>query len=184
MSSKLYIRFASAAALTLFMSVTTPSAARAQWSIEGRVGSSIPGAELTDNPGLNQTGGLSLAADVMYTFQPRWSLYAGASREGFHCDACSEDVTSLGIDGGLKYVLGSSGAALPWVRGGLMLHRAAVDGLEQDWGFGVDAGLGVDWVINPRLWVVPALRINAYDSGPISLTYVTIDLGLHIHPGS
>jgi hypothetical protein len=31
---------------------------------------------------------------------------------------------------------------------------------------------------------VPAVRLNSYGSGPLSLTYFTLDLGLHVHPGS
>jgi hypothetical protein len=161
--------------------VATPSEASAQLSFEGRVGSAIPTGELTNEPGLDQTAGFSFAVDGMVGLNDLTTVYAGVSRQSFNCDGCSTDVSTTGFNGGLKLILGS-GVALPWVRGGLMLHRAEIDASSNDWGLGVDAGVGIDWRVSPAISVVPALRVNSYGSGPLSLTYVTLDMGLHIHP--
>lgn len=161
--------------------VAAPSDASAQFSFEGRVGSAIPTGELTNEPGLNQTAGFSFAVDGMVSLNDLTTAYAGVSRQSFNCDGCATDVSTTGFNGGLKFILGS-GVALPWVRGGLMLHRAQVDADSNDWGVGVDAGAGIDWRVSPAISVVPALRVNSYGSGPVSLTYVTLDMGLHIHP--
>lgn len=173
---------ATALVCLFLLALVVPSAVSAQWSFEGRIGSALPSGELTDQPGLSQTAGLSFAADAMFTFNRRASLYAGAARQSFRCDGCAQDVSTVGFDGGLKLLLGSSGAATPWVRGGLMIHRASLDGVNQDWGLGIDSAAGIDWLVTPRLALVPALRLNSYNSGPISLTYFTIDFGLHFHP--
>lgn len=169
--------FALACGLSLFSALP----ATAQWSFEGRVGSALPAGELTHQPTPNQTAGLSFAADVMYTFHPNASAYAGAARQSFNCDGCTADVVSTGFEGGIKYLFGSSGSATPWVRGGLVLNRSSVDGDARDWGLGVDTGAGIDWRVTPRVSLVPALRLNSYNSGPMSLTYVTMDMGLHLH---
>jgi len=169
-------------AAAVVASVAIPQHAFAQFSFEGRVGTSLPSGELTSDT-YNQTGGFSFALDGMYTFQPNLSAYAGASRQSFHCDGCATDVSTAGLDAGLKYLFSSSGSATPWVRAGLMLHKASVEGLSADWGLGVDSGIGLDWQVRPNLALVPAFRVNSYSSGPVSLTYMTIDLGLHIHPG-
>lgn len=155
--------------------------AAAQWALEGRVGSALPTGELTTSPAPNQTAGLSFAADAMYSFSPRWTGYLGASRQSFNCDGCTTDVDDVGVNGGLKYILNRDDDALFWVRGGLLANRASVDGVNNEWGVGVDSGIGVDWRVNHRFAVVPALRVSSYNSGALSLTYFTMDLGLHLH---
>lgn len=168
-------------ALLLLAALATPPAASAQLSFEGRVGSALPAGELTNTPGLNQSAGFSFAVDGMWSVSDRVTIYGGVARQDFSCDGCSTDVSTTGFDLGIKLPL-REGIAVPWVRGGLMLHRAAVDGVDQDWGVGVDAGVGLDWDFVPSLALVPAVRMNSYGSGPVSLTYVTLDLGLHFHP--
>lgn len=174
------------AALTLTFAaahLAQPPEAAGQFSLEGRVGSSIPTGELTNEPGLNQTAGLSFALEGMLSLNDLVTAYAGGSRHAFNCDDCPTNVTTTGLNGGLKFILGS-GQALPWARAGLMLHRASIEGADNDWGVGVDAGAGIDWLLTPQLAVVPALRVNSYGSGDLSLTYVTVDLGLHLHTGT
>ena len=160
-----------------------PSPADAQFSVEARVGSSIPVGDLADDAVLSQTAGLSLAAEGMLNFSDRATAYAGFSRHAFNCDGCDTDVSTTGFNGGIKLILGGSGNALPWIRGGLMVHKPEVGAAEGDWEVGVDTGVGVDWMVRPSLGVVPALRFNSYGSGDATLTFATIDLGLHYHFG-
>lgn len=161
---------------------TSPGASEAQYSFEGRIGVTFPTGELSDAPGLNQSSGYSFAADAFWLFAPRYEAYGGLSRQSFSCDGCPTDVDTFGADAGVKFYLTPDGFALPWIRGGLMLHKASVEGEGNDWGVGVDTGLGVDWRVSPQLSLVPAIRLNSYGSGPLSLTYFTGDLGLQIHP--
>lgn len=167
--------------LSLVLILTQALPLAAQWSIEGRIGSALPTGELTHTPTPNQTAGFSFAADAMYTFSRNVTAYAGASRQSFNCDGCTSDVVSAGFDGGMKFLFPNSGPATPWVRGGLLLDRSSVDGVDYDWGLGVDSGAGVDWRVSPLVSLVPAIRLDSYSSGPLSLTYVTMDLGLHLH---
>lgn len=165
----------------IVLAASVPSRVTAQLSVEGRVGGSFPSGELSDDPGLNQSLGVSIALEAMYHATPNVALYAGGSRQSFHCDDCPADVTTSGFVAGVKYVF--PGTALDtWLRGGVMLHRASIDGDSQDWGAGVDAGLGVDIAIRPSMSIVPAVRLNSYGSGPLSLTYVTFDLGINFVP--
>ena len=161
--------------------LAVPDAGEAQFSFEGRVGVAFPTGELTE-VGLDQSTGFSFAADAFWLFAPRYAAYAGLSRQSFNCDGCTTDVDTFGFDAGVKFYLASGGFALPWVRGGLMLHTASVEGEGNEWGVGVDTGLGLDWRVSPRLSLVPAIRLDSHGSGPLSLTYFTADLGLQIHP--
>lgn len=154
--------------------------AAAQWSVEGRVGSAMPSGELTESSGLNQTAGPAFAADATYAFNSMFAAYGGIARQRFNCEGCTTDVATTGFDGGVKVRFGSDGSATPWVRGGLMLHQPAVNGVSRDWGFGIGSAIGIDWLVDPRISVVPALRLNSYNSGGLSLTYVMIDAGLNV----
>lgn len=159
-----------------------PSVADAQLSLEGRVGSSIPVGDLADDAVFAQTAGLSFAAEGMLSLSERATAYAGVSRHDFNCDGCSVDVSTMGFNTGIKLLLGS-GNALPWVRGGLMIHRPEVGDVDGDWEVGVDTGVGVDWRVNRSFSIVPAARLNSYSSGDASITFATLDLGLHFHTG-
>ena len=170
--------FLALAACLLLVSI--PATVAAQWSVEGRVGSAMPSGELTEDSGMNQTAGTAFAADATYAFSPMFSAYGGLERQRFNCDGCTRDVSTTGFDGGVKLRFNSSGTATPWVRGGLMLHQPAVDGVARDWGLGLGSAVGIDWLVDPRVSIVPALRLKTYSSGSMSLTYVTIDAGLNV----
>lgn len=173
-------------ALVLALAAGLPSTAEAQasrWSVEGRLGSTLPTGDLTDDV-LHQTAGLAVGADVMYTMATNLSLYGGVGHHRFNCDGCDTDVTSTGLDAGAKLLFGSDERAQPWVRGGLMLHKPDVEGVEGDWNAGLDSGVGIDWRATDELVLVPALRYNTYGTeGDASLSYFTIDLGGHLHLG-
>jgi hypothetical protein len=167
-------------ALVIF--VGSPAHGAGQVSIEGRAGASWPIGELADDPGLDQSLGVGIALDVMYAAMPNVSLYAGGSRHSFNCDDCSADVTTSGFDAGVKYLFPGGGPTTAWIRGGALLHRASIDGENQDWGVGVDTGAGLDIAVRRSLSFVPAVRLSSYGSGALSLTYVTLDLGVHFLP--
>ena len=162
---------------------TAVDAQQGRWSFEARLGATLPSGDLSDAP-LEQTAGLVLGGDVMYTLSPNFSIYAGGSHNRFNCDGCDADVTTSGFDAGGKILFGSDGAAMPWVRGGLLLHQPDVEGAEGDWEIGLDSGAGIDWRVRDGVWLVPAVRFQTYSTdGDASVTWLTIDLGVHFHPG-
>ena len=171
---------ARATGLMLVVSFLIPAAAAGQLALEGRLGATMPTGDLSD---LDQTAGLAFAAEIQYTMQRNLTLYGGFGHHRFVCDGCDDPFSSTGLVGGAKLILGASGGALPWIRGGLMVHRPSVNGDAGDWGAGLDSGVGIDWNVAPNIYLVPALRFNTYSSGDIGLTYFTIDLGVHFHLG-
>lgn len=168
-------------ALAAALALTVPAAAAGQFSVEGRLGATVPSGDLSD---IDQTAGLGLAAELMYSMQTNFTIYGGFSHHRFTCDDCDENVTSTGVQAGGKYLFGSNVDAMPWIRGGLMLHRPEGEGGTGDWGAGLDAGVGIDWNVGPAFYLVPALRFNTYSSDDFNLRYLTIDLGAHFHLGS
>lgn len=163
------------------LTLASPPALSAQWSLEGRAGAAIPVGELTDDPGPNQTAGIALAGGAMYTFRNSLSAYVEGSWQQFNCDGCDTDVESWGFDGGLKYVLAESDTAFPWVRAGLTLQQASAGDADGEWGVGLDSGVGIDWLLTERFALVPAIRFDLYEADELTVSYVTIDLGAHFH---
>lgn len=180
MDTHIATRIARGAATAALVLALIPAAGQAQLAVEARLGATMPTGDLSD---FDQTAGLGLAAELMYTVQRNLTLYGGLGHHRFTCDGCEDDFSSTGLQAGVKFVLGQDNDALPWVRGGLMLHRPAVDGDTGDWGVGLDSGVGIDWNVAPSFYLVPALRFNTYSSDDIGLSYFTIDLGAHFHLG-
>lgn len=166
--------------LVLAVSLLAPAAAAGQLALEGRLGATMPVGDLSD---LDQTAGLAFSAEIQYNVKRNLTLYGGLGHHRFTCDGCDDPYSTTGLVGGAKLILGADGGALPWIRGGLMVHRPSVDGDAGDWGVGLDSGVGIDWSVAPRIYLVPALRFNTYTSGNVGLSYFTIDLGVHLHLG-
>lgn len=181
MTDRIHLPIPTVALLVLLSVFCLPSPASGQWSLEGRVGVALPSGELADEA--DQTAGPSFALEAMYTARPDITIYGGGSLQSFNCDGCPDDVRSMGVQGGVKFLFPAEGSLKPWVRGGILVHRADVDGDDANWGVGVDTGLGVDWIVHPRTAVVPAVRLNAYEADGLSLRYFTLDLGVHLHFG-
>jgi opacity protein-like surface antigen len=173
------------AAVAVALCVLTPRGAEAQgtpWSVEGRLGSTIPTGDLSDDA-LNQTAGMSFGADLMYTLNPNFTVFGGVGHHRFNCDGCETDVSSTGVDGGLKLLVGADGRAMPWLRAGLLVHQPKIEDAEGDWNAGLDSGVGIDWLVTDEFTLVPALRYNTYGTESVTLSYFTIDLGGHLHFG-
>lgn len=156
-------------------------------SLEGRVGVTFPTGDLSD---AGAGSGLALGADIMYTFTPVLTGYAGISRDAFSCDEdegpCDDDFTSGGFQAGLKFLLARDGRALPWVRAGLLGHSLDSDGLDSDLGLGFEAGAGVDLDVSPRFAVVPALHYRSYSpdfegDADLSVNWLALTLAGHLH---
>lgn len=178
-------RTTATAVLALALTGLSPLAAEAQaerWSIEGRIGATLPTGDLTEGPG-SQTAGLAFAADLMYTLNTNFTLYGGFGHHRFNCDGCNSDISTTGLDAGAKFLFGSNEDAMPWVRGGLIVHKPEVEGLDGEWNLGLDTGVGIDWRVSHAVTLVPALRFNTYDGDGATFSWFTIDLGAHFHIG-
>jgi opacity protein-like surface antigen len=172
-----------AVAVGCVLAATKAEAQEGRWSVEGRVGSALPTGDLTDGA-MNQTAGMSFGADLMYTLSPNFTIFGGAGHQSFNCEDCATDVSTTGVDGGMKLLLGSSERAMPWMRAGLMVHRPEIGDAEGDWNPGLDSGVGIDWNVTDQFTLVPAVRYNRYAANDnLTLSYVTIDLGGHLHFG-
>jgi opacity protein-like surface antigen len=159
------------------------SAQLSRWSFEGRAGATVPTGELSD---ASAQSGLSAEAEAMYTFAPNASVFAGLGIHNFDCkDEDCDEISSSGFQGGLKYLFAQSGAATPWLRGGVLVQSADVGDADSDTGLGFEAGGGIDLAVNENFSVSPSLRFlryNANFSGPdLTMSWLSISLGAHLH---
>jgi hypothetical protein len=169
--------------ITLAASASEAAAQASRWSFEGRLNVTMPVGDLSD---AGAESGLGLGADVFYTFMRNMSAYAGLSRHAFNCEGAGcDDVTSSGLQGGVKLLFGAERRAMPWARGGIMLHKADFDGDESDLTLGAELGGGIDLMLSPRFALAPSLRFHTYPAGfavrELDMSYFTISLGAHFH---
>lgn len=173
---------------TLMMGAAEAAAQASRFSVEGRLGMTFPTGDLSD---VGAESGLALGADLMYTFTPSLTAYAGLSRDAFSCDedeeeGCEDDLTSSGFQAGLKFLLTREGRALPWLRAGILGHSLDTNGSDSDMGIGFEAGAGADLDVSPRWAIVPALHIRSYSpdfdgDDDISATWLALTLAAHLH---
>jgi opacity protein-like surface antigen len=160
------------------------ASAQSRLSLEGRVGAAIPTGDLSDG---DAGTGLALAAEAMYSFSPILTGYIGVSRDAFSCDDedFCEDLSSSGLQGGLKFLLAREGSLLPWVRLGLIGQSLDLGDEDTDMSLGFEAGGGLDIDVSPRFAVVPGVHYRSYspdfDPGDLDVRYFVLSLGGHIH---
>ena len=171
------------ALILLISAFVLPFPVAAQVSVEAHAGSSWPSGDLTATPGLNQKFGTALGVEANLALTDRLSVYLGGSRHGFRCNGCDTDVTSTGAQSGVKLFFDTGPVARPWIRAGVMLHQASVDGGPDESGVGLDAGIGLDWFLAETVSLGPSARLGVYDAGDVGLTFVTVGLGLQFYPG-
>lgn len=151
-------------------------------SVEARTGVTFPTGDLSD---AGAGSGLLLGADVFLGLFPRFSLYGGYAWHRFGCDECADDVTASGPRGGVKVLFPRSGAALPWVRGGLSWSNS--DGLvgDADGELGLEIGGGLDYRVAPRIDLTPAVHYKTFsqefETVEMDLAFLTLELGAHFH---
>lgn len=185
------IRFNTAALVAaLGVAFTVPANASAQdtasrISVEGRIGVGIPTGDISDAGG---GAGLALGADLMYTFVPTLTGYAGISRHMFSCDedeGCNDDFTAGGFQVGLKFLMAREANVLPWLRAGL-IGQTLDSGPTSDLGLGFEAGAGLDLALTHRFSVVPAFTFRSFSPGgddfdDVTASWFALTLGAHLH---
>ncbi|MEZ4416675.1 MAG: outer membrane beta-barrel protein [Gemmatimonadota bacterium] len=182
-------RFRIVVCAAAFAGALTAQPAAAQdhrWSLEGRLGATLPTGDIGDN---DETAGLSGAVDLLYSVSNAASLYGGVRAYRFNCDGpeCVDDRNGKGLGAGVKFVFAREARALPWVRGGVIYDQAAISGSDSDWAPGFEVGAGIDLDLSPRFALVPAVRYYGYRAefaqpeDDADMRYFVIDLGAHLH---
>jgi opacity protein-like surface antigen len=174
------------AAATAVLVPATVEAQTGRLSIEARPGVTLPTGDISD---AGAGAGLALGAELMYTFMPALTAYVGLSRDQFPCgddEPCSEDFQSDGVQGGLKFLFGRDGSALPWARAGVMGQSLEIGDEDTDMSLGFEAGAGVDIDVSNNIALVPAVGFRTYgvdldDGGDLSARWFNVTLGGHIH---
>ena len=143
------------------------------------------------------TSDAGLGADLIVQASPNLSIYGGYGRDMFGQEGGDDDdnYNSQGFEAGAKLMANREGGILPWVRGGVTLHKLVYeDGgadVESDRNLGFQLGAGVDIPLGEVLTFSPGVRYQNYDAefaGPfevlddnVGVSYLTADFGVHIH---
>lgn len=184
-------------AILLTAAIAAPQAAEAQISLEVRGSLQRPIDDFNDRA----NGDVGFAGDVFFHVNRSLSLYGGYGLERFGCSGCSsqDGLTSKGFEAGAKLMAGSGrGGVLPWIRVGAVLHELEVDDgalqATSDRKVGLQASAGLDIPLGDVLSFSPALRYQAYRAefplvndalvALMDVRFLTLDFGLHIHPGT
>ena len=207
--------------LAVLAMLALPAAAAAQTpnmkplAIEVRGGLNWATTELKNGIGLRGTpdgkpvaaakqGGWTGAADLYWHLARRSAVYIGWEQAGFKCktEICGSDgkLWSAGPEFGFKFAALHSNNFNPWLRVGLLAHKAKFkegSNLEENSvrSAGVEAGVGTDMAfMNGAIAIVPAIRYYRYNAGwdlgtpdakrlRKKIGWFQTDLGLQIRAG-
>lgn len=186
-----------AAAVALTVTSASAQVAGPPISTELRGGTSFPTADFGEGDAVDT--GWRFAGNVKLHFTPLLAAYVGYSRAVFgagdDAGAIDGDVVDSGIGAGIhgsipRRLLGVS----PWVRGGVVYHRADLKGnfsglsfsIESDRSLGFEAGAGFAFPLGRRLSITPGVSYTSYgaefefqgQSFDEDLSYLTADVGL------
>lgn len=157
--------------------VAAPAAAQdSSISVEARSGVTFPTGDLSD-AGIES--GVIFGVDLFFAVDRALSLYAGWGQHGF-----SDDVSVSGPRVGAKVLFHTPGLATPWVRAGATFNELDSGGLlggSTDREIGLEAGAGIDYEVSDRVSVTPAARYHTFSPEGATVSYLTLDLGLHLH---
>ena len=143
------------------------------------------------------------SADMYWTFAKRGAAYIGWNQAGFKCKAelcgTNGNIWSAGPEMGFKFSVSNSRSFNPWVRAGLLAHKAKFkegkvieENSTRSPGF--EVGVGSDLQMGSRLSLVPAFRFYRYNAGwdlgtpnagriRKNVGWMQTDLGLQFHLG-
>ncbi len=161
-----------------------PGEAMAQMGLaaEGRVGVTMPQGDLSD---AGAEAGLSFGAELQATFRPNLTAYVGLHRYTFNCEngcALGDNPRSTGVGAGLKYIVHSPGDAFAWGRGGIVANTFGTDEGSGDREIGFELGVGVDFPVAERLYLVPNIGFISHNVGNgFDARFFTLGLGVHYH---
>lgn len=167
---------------------TLPTAAAAQFrplAVEVRGGLNWAMSDLKNGLGEEETvngppvaaaenGGYTASANVYWTFAQRGAIYLGWTRASFDCkeEFCGSDgrLWSAGPEMGFKFSMQGDRSFAPWVRGGLIAHKAKFkegEGLEENSvrSPGFEVGFGTDIGIGSVLALSPGIHYYRYSAG-------------------
>lgn len=144
------------------------------FSLELRSGVTFPTGDLSD--GGIESGPL-FGIDAFFSVDRALSIYGGW---GYH--RFSDDVSVSGPRVGLKALFHTPGYATPWIRAGATFNEMDGFGAEaSDRELGLEAGAGIDYELSDRVSVTPAARYHTFSPEGATVSYLTVDLGVHLH---
>jgi len=142
------------------------------------------------------TSDAGLGADLIVQASPNLSIYGGYGRDMFGREGGDDDdnYNSQGFEAGAKLMAAREGGIIPWLRGGLTLHKLTIeDGgadIESDRNLGFQIGAGVDIPLGDVLTFSPGVRYQNYDAEfdavvdaldtNAGVSYLTADFGVRI----
>lgn len=146
-------------------------------SIEPRAGLSIATGELGDDLEV----GLALTGDVIVQATPRLALYAGYNFNTYALkDTDEADLEIKGFDAGVRFSFAPMSGFTPFLKGGVLLQKAALSGdggsISGDNEVGFQVGGGVEVPISPRFSFTPQASYNKVEDAK----YVNVEAGLRI----
>lgn len=166
----------SVAALALAFG-TGVSAQTGKVSLEGRGGFAVPTGELKD---IGAETGLSVGADLMYSFSPRFTGYIGANRDAF-----GNDISAMGVNGGVKLIALRDGSVLPWLNAGIIGQQLESGDVDSGMEVGLEGGIGADIALSESFSLTPSARYRSFSAdfttAPVSANWFTFGLGAHWH---
>jgi hypothetical protein len=151
-------------------------------------------AEVGEDIGDGLGPGYSIGGSATLQFTPTLGAYAGYSFSHFEVREFEKTGTNdKGFDAGLRAVFPTRTGLAPWVKGGLVYHRVSVVYDEEVLGnnvnvtnreLGLEAGVGIQAPLGPRLSVTPGVSYLRYGTGKVwqnrEVTYVRADVGLRL----
>lgn len=163
-------------------------------SFEGRGALGFPVGDFGDAA----DGGAGFGADVFVNLNPSVSLYGGFQYEMYDCAGCDGDgYTTNGFEAGGKFLFDRESGVLPWAKLGVIFPQLEFEegtfDADSDRAFGLQAAIGADIPLGETLSFSPALRYQRWTAEFDALDGVaaveqdvgtlTLDVGLHVHPG-
>ncbi len=184
-----------AAALVALSTAAVAQPVAAQVSVELRGSLQRPTGDFANDA----NGDFGLGGDVMFGVSPMISVYGGYGLASFSCDGCSDDegYKSKGFEAGAKFLFASTRSILPWARAGATLHKLEIQTqgvtATSDRKVGLQASVGLDIPLGETLSFSPAIRYQTWQAefsilndaiiAQRDVSFLSLDFGLHIHPG-
>ncbi|HEX8829817.1 MAG TPA: outer membrane beta-barrel protein [Longimicrobium sp.] len=159
------------------------------FSFEARAGVAVPTGDFSDDVG----AGPVLSGSITYHAIPLIGIYAGGTYAKFSVDDSDDvDLSDAGLDVGARIGIPTPLIPIdPWIKAGVVVHRAKVSDSTSDestdWGTGFEVGAGLGFGFGP-VSVTPGVSYVHYNSNigegadveDAKLSYLKADIGVRI----
>jgi hypothetical protein len=153
-------------------------------SLEARGGAALPSAEFRDAASGGPAGELSATWHAL----PRVGVYGAYQWNRFSWDTVDGHATDAGFAVGVRIALPTPLLPIdPWIRAGVVAHRLDAETLDEDAGFGWEAGGGLAFPLARGLTLTPGVLWTRYPHGGgnadgelLRVRHVRADVGLRL----